>query len=520
MAKVYGIDLGTTYSCVSCIDAYGQPEVLPNDLGKRTTPSVVYLSPDGKSCCVGEIAKNGQVVDYEQTVSFIKREMGKEYKKPTKFPNGLTPTEISARILRKLIEDANNATDGAPCYDVVITCPAYFGTAAREQTKQAGEIAGLNVLRIVNEPTAAAVAYGAGLNNSREKMILVYDLGGGTFDLSLIKAQNKKIEVLVTGGDAQLGGYDWDRVLANHLLKKFNEACRTSFDFKNNADLFNHFMLIAENAKITLSSKDNCKVNVAWEGKSTRFDVSRSDFNSMTEHLLQKTISFTKDLLLNAKIEKGIELDSNTEVLLVGGSSRMSQITEGLKKFFAPYGCTVRLRDPDECVAKGAALVAQSELSEINIIPDPPMGVVLHDVTSKSYGLGCSDRYTAEDIIQNIIFKNAKLPISKTETFETRFDGQQVVNLPVFETDTEVETIPRAQGIPLDSDHGLEGLPPGLPQGTQILVNFSINKEGILTVTGSYADVQIEFPVKIKGIMQAKDIRRAKEDLSKTKFDS
>ena len=205
MAKVYGIDLGTTYSCIATIDPFGQPEVLSNSLGGRTTPSVVYLSPDGTSCTVGEIAKNGQVVDHENTVSFIKREMGKEYTKPTKFPQGLTPTEISARILRKLVEDANNATDGPPSYDVVITCPAYFGSTAREQTKQAGAIAGLNVLRIINEPTAAAVAYGAVLNSEQEKYILVYDLGGGTFDISFIRAKFKDIKVLQTVVDSKLG---------------------------------------------------------------------------------------------------------------------------------------------------------------------------------------------------------------------------------------------------------------------------------------------------------------------------
>lgn len=519
MSKVYGIDLGTTYSCVSCIDPYGQPEVLANDLGKRTTPSVVYLSDDGKSCCVGEIAKNGQVVDYEQTVSFIKREMGIDYKKPTKFPNGLTPTEISARILRKLVEDANNATDGPPCYDVVITCPAYFGTTAREQTKQAGEIAGLNVLRIINEPTAAAVAYGAGINSDKEKLILVYDLGGGTFDLSLIKSHGKKIEVIATGGDAKLGGYDWDLTLANHLLEKFNKECGTNFRFDDNIALLNHFMLIAEQTKITLSGKDICKVNVAWEGKSSRFEVSRKEFNKMTLGLLQKTLNFTKELLSEVKTEKGINIDAAMEVLLVGGSSRMPQITEALKNFFSSYGCTVRLRDPDECVAKGAALVAKSELTEDQGSISERKEVVLYDVTSKTYGTGCVDSESQREVIQNLIFRNSKLPSVYSETFLTMFDGQQGVALDVYESDTDEKTISRENGVALDSDHCLEGLPPGLPKGTEITIMFSIDKEGILTVTGSYNNVQIEFPVEIKGVMKSDEIRRAKQELARTKFD-
>lgn len=514
--KVYGIDLGTTYSCIACLDTYGQPEVLINDLGDRTTPSVVYLSADGQNCCVGKIAKNGQVVDFEQTVSFIKREMGKDYTKPTSFPNGLTPIEISACILRKLVEDANNATDGEPSFDVVITCPAYFGALAREQTKQAGKIAGLNVLRIINEPTAAAVAYGAAMKSNKGKLILVYDLGGGTFDLSLIKSRGKNVKVLATGGDAKLGGYDWDRCLADYLLAKFNEQNSTQYNFENVA-LFNHFMLNAEYTKIILSSKEKCKVNIAWEGKSARFEITRKEFNKITNSLLQKTLAMTKEILAN--VGNDTQKSSLTEVLLVGGSSRMPQITEALKDFFAKYDCPVRLRDPDECVAKGAALVAQSELSEDNGTISENKGIVLADVTSKAYGF-LADDFEDKSMIFNIIYKNMLLPTEKTSFFQTKYKNQQSIFLGIYESDSNLDRILPSEGIPLDTEHTLEGLPPGLPIGTKVEVKYAINKEGILTVTVKVKDVQMEFPIKLKGVMDSRDVRDAKKDLSEVVFDS
>lgn len=513
MAKVYGIDLGTTYSCIATIDAFGQPEVLSNCLGNRTTPSVVYFSPDGTSYTVGDIAKNGQVVDYQHTISFIKREMGKDYPKPTQFPQGLTPTEISARILRKLVEDANNATDGPPSYDVVITCPAYFGSTAREQTKQAGLIAGLNVLRIINEPTAAAVAYGAVLNSEQEKYILVYDLGGGTFDISFIRTKHKEIEVLQTGGDAKLGGHDWDLCLAKDFLLRYNTEHNTDLKFHNNPALLNYMMLEAEKNKIILSAKKSTKVNLAWEGKSIQFEYTAEEFRKLTEHLVKKTLRITKSLLLALQSENGITLDDSVEVLLVGGSSRMPQISEHLKEFFSEYGCKVRLRDPNECVAKGAVLVAESEYID-NYAPSDSPAVSLLDVTSKTYGTDATLNGSSEIFIHNIIFSNTALPIEEEKVFLTTSENQNVVSIAVFESDSSKKVIPMSQGVPLDTDHSLQ-LPPGLPKGTQIQVKFSIGKEGILNVSATAGNSQIEFPVKLKGIMDEKELRKAKNDLGK-----
>lgn len=519
MSKVYGIDLGTTYSCIACIDAYGQPDVIANDLGKRTTPSVVYFSEDKVSCTVGEIAKNGMVVDYEQTVSFIKREMGKDYTKPTHFPNGLTPTEISARILRKLVEDANNATDGEPSFDVVITCPAYFGTTAREQTKQAGEIAGLNVLRIINEPTAAAVAYGASVSDSREKYVLIYDLGGGTFDVSLIRVNGKNMEVIVTGGSAQLGGYDWDLCLGKELLAKYNRENGTFLKLDDNPELLNYFLLEAEKAKIILSGRTDCKVNIAppGQGRSSRFQITRAEFDSLTKELLNQTLELTKNMLFEAEKSMGIRLSADTEVLLVGGSSRMPQVADILKHFFSDYGCKIRLRDPDECVAKGAAIVAQNAIAE-EIEVTEEKNIELYDVTSKTYGMGCLDSISETEIIQNIIFRNMKLPVDAVHEFATIRDNQRTVKLFIFESDSTKEIIPEKDGVAIDSNHYLEGLPPGLPKGTDVAVHFTIDREGILTVTASTNGTKVTFPVEVKGVMKESQIRRAKNELSKTKF--
>lgn len=521
MAKVYGIDLGTTYSCIACLNAYGQPEVIPNFAGFRTTPSVVYFSPDQETCIVGESAKNSQVADYEETVSFIKREMEKDYAKPTKFPWGLTPTEISAYILRKLVDDANNYTDGPASYDVVITCPAYFGTVAREQTRQAGQIAGLNVLRVVNEPTAAAVAYGAALNQqeNESKNIFVYDLGGGTFDISFINACKNEIEVLGTDGDSRLGGYDWDYCLAQEFLAEFNRANNTVLKFDGNQALLNHFMLEAEKCKIMLTSRNTTRVNLSWEGQSVRFEISREKFQMLTSDLLEKTISITQKLLQNVQAKKGIMLTDQVDVILVGGSSRMPQIQERLKDFFKDYGCSIRLRDPDECVAKGAALIADSQLVEKYQPADTPP-IQLHDVTSKSYGLGIvSGEDYNKNLISHLIYKNTPLPVEKEDVFYTISNGQPRVSLRIYESDSEQKTIPVEEGNSLDVNHELL-LPPNLPADTEIVVQFSLGTDGILAVTASYGDQHVaQFPVKIKGGIQEIDIQKAQTKMANTKFE-
>ncbi len=526
MSKVYGIDLGTTYSCIACIDEYGQPMVIPNEYGEQTTPSVVYFSANGKNSTVGKIAKNSQVLDYRDTVSFIKREMGKDYKSPTDFPGGLTPTEISAVILRKLVDYANDATDGTPSRDVVITCPAYFGTTAREQTKQAGQLAGLNVLRIINEPTAAAVAYGAYLNNLKdgnsgaEKLVLIYDLGGGTFDISFIRACGNDVEVIVTGGDSHLGGYDWDLCLAEEMLKKFNKQFKTKYSFENDKALLNDFLMKAEDVKKALTSrakthKPAAIFSAGKDGKTLNEEVTLESFDKITEHLLEKTIALVQNVLQTAEQEKGVKLSDKVEVLLVGGSSRMPQVARRLQEFFRKYHCRIRLRDPDECVAKGAAIIANSELNLDLCGDDNNEPVELYDVTSKTYGEGCRDINSEKDLIQNLIFHNTPLPVEAVGKFFTSIENQTSIPISVFESDSDERQIDAGEGVSLDADHYLEGLPSGLPKGTDILVKYAINREGILTVTATCEGIQIEFPVKVKGVMTPQEINKRKVLIAK-----
>ncbi len=501
---IYGIDLGTTYSCIAYVNEFEQAEILPNFEGEKTTPSVVAYGEDVKSITIGKEAKNGQVTDSEYTVSFIKREIGKEYTPPTPFPHNQTPTEISARILKKLVDDANLAKDGAPCYDVVITCPAYFGTVAREQTKQAGIIAGLNVLRIVNEPTAAAIAYGKKYKGNGEKYILVYDLGGGTFDITLIRIRGNSYKVVVTGGNAALGGYDWDLCLAEKLLERFNRECSTDYSFANDAALKNKFMLYAEDLKKMLTAKEKTKANIGYGGYSVQFPVTRSEFDCWTKGLLDKTIELTQDLLDEAK-KKGFSLSKDSDILMVGGSSRMPQVALRLHREFDPSGCKILLQDPDECVAKGAAQIGDI-IEDTDTAEDMP--TTFYDVTAKTYG---TDIFLNGEIqVSNLIFANAALPARGDRTFATSYDNQDYIPINVYESDSREKIIKESEGICLDREHNLP-LPPDLPKGSPIDVRFEVDKQGILHVQASALSQNLEFELNVKGILSEEELQRAKE---------
>ena len=509
---IYGIDLGTTNSCVAYIDDFGQADLLQNSLGSRTTPSVVYFDPDNEHYTVGEVAKNGLVNDYEYTVSGIKREMGKDYKKPTHFPWGLTPTEISACILKELVKEANAAKDGEPCFDVVITCPAYFGTVEREQIKQAGQIAGLNVIRIINEPTAAALAYGQKFSSDKDKYVLVYDLGGGTFDVTLIRIRGKSFKVVVTGGEASLGGIDWDRCLADKLLEQFNQLTGSSYSFQNNPALLNHFMLLAENTKKLLSGRSKLHANAGWDGKSVKIPVSREDFDSWTKHLLQRTIDKTRELLFEQAKEKSFTMSADTDILLVGGSTRMQQVPQRLHEEFAEFGCRILQRDPDECVAKGAAQVGDI-IEELGTVRGGEEQTTFYDVTSKTYGTDTRKPGDSAPYVHNLIFANTTLPARGESSFLTSVANQEAVSLKIFESNSKEVIIPESEALVIDESHQLD-LPPDLPKGTKITVRFEIDQQGVLHIEASSDFRNLNFEVKIKGIMSEKDIEEARDRLN------
>ena len=355
--EVFGIDLGTTYSAIAWLDQNGKPEVLANIDGNNTTPSVVYFeSPD--NIVVGETAKEMISQERSKVVDFIKREMGNsEYSYQAEDGTSYSPIQISGFILKKLVKDAEAKT-GSPVKKVVITCPAYFGTDEHRATKEAGKYAGLEVLKILNEPTAAAYAYG--IKEDEPQTIMVYDLGGGTFDVTIIRVnpgdKDNPVEVIVTGGDSSLGGKDWDAAFVELLADKWREATGENADILADETFRAELMALAEKNKKFLSTRTTVKVKVAPpEGEAKQIEVTREEFDAATSGLLESTISAAQATLEEAAKKEGVDRFDFDTLLCVGGSSIMPQVAERLEREF---GKKPRLEDPHECVAKGAAVFA------------------------------------------------------------------------------------------------------------------------------------------------------------------
>lgn len=512
---VYGIDLGTTYSCISQVDKYDQAVVLRNFEGDATTPSVVYFESE-TNVIVGKEAKNMLPVEPEKTVSFIKRQIGVDaaFDKATNTtPYHLDPAEISALILKKLVQDANDLGDNPePIKDVVITCPAYFGNKERLQTKQAGEAAGLNVLGIINEPTAAAISYG--LKVDERRTILVYDLGGGTFDVTIIVVNGGAIKVVATGGDHKLGGVDWDTELAKYVLNMFNSQNGTSYEFETlPANAKFDLLLNAENWKKNLTARQTAKINFSFEGKSVNFDLPRETFNAITEERLNDTIEATRKII---DIAKGKGYNNIDEIILVGGSSKMPQIKERVE---SEFGLPTHINDPDECVAKGAAIYAMNAAYAQAIVdyeenggerPAPLMidQTRVVNVTSKTYGLGLVD-----DMVGNMIFANSTLPVSRKRVFQTVVDNQTAVILPIYEsdfTDEEADVTVEARFCTLATEDMSElKLTGNHPRGTEINVTFSIDNEGILSVNATRGSDVIDFQLKVAGVKSEEELKKS-----------
>ena len=516
---VYGIDLGTTYSCISQVDKFDQAIVLRNFEGDSTTPSAVYFDPeDDSKVVVGKEAKGMLATEPQNTVVFVKRCMGDDAafdKSNNQFPHHYDPSEISAFILKKLVQDANALGDNPePINDVVITCPAYFGTKERMQTKQAGISAGLNVLAIINEPTAAAISYGVKLDE--RKTILVYDLGGGTFDVTIITVDRGAIKVVATGGDPHLGGYDWDKALSKYMLTAFNAENNTNYSFDDDTILSNSLMLEAELKKKNLTAKDTTKWNFSYEGKNARISLTRDEFDAITESLLDLTIDKTREVLEIAK-QKGYAYPDT--FLLVGGSSKMPQIKARVDKEF---GCDAKFHDPDECVAKGAAIYAMNEAysravqdyedGEIDDKPKPITGdrTTVRNVTSKTYGTDAV--IDGNPMVKNLIFANTSLPCSFTDTFGTTIDNQKAVKVTVYESDftnPDTDTSVNEDACILIDEHVLQ-INSDWPKGTPISVTFSIDQEGVLSCTATVGNDQLDFTLKITGVKTEEELLLSK----------
>ena len=458
MGKIIGIDLGTTNSCVAVMEG-GEPVVIANAEGNRTTPSVVAFSKTGERM-VGQVAKRQAVTNADRTISSIKRHMGTDYKVDIDGKK-YTPQEISAMILQKLKADAE-AYLGGTVTEAVITVPAYFNDAQRQATKDAGKIAGLDVKRIINEPTAAALAYG--VDKEAEQKVMVYDLGGGTFDVSILDIGDGVIEVLATNGNTHLGGDDFDECVMNYLVSEFKKA--EGIDLSNDKVAMQRLKEAAEKAKIELSGVTSTNINLpyitadATGPKHLDVTLTRAKFNELTAHLVEATAGPVKQAMSDA----GLTANDISKVLLVGGSTRIPAVQDEVKKLTGKEG--FKGINPDECVAVGAAIQG-------GVLGGDVKGLLLLDVTPLSLGIE-----TMGGVFTKLIDRNTTIPTKKSQVFSTAADSQTSVEVHVLQGEREMAADNKTLGV-----FQLTGIAPA-PRGVpQIEVTFDIDANGIVNVS-------------------------------------
>jgi len=527
--RVYGIDLGTTYSCISRVDDHGRPEVIANSDNELTTASVVYLETSD-NVVVGQAAKDVAQVYPNLVISAVKRAMGDvntEY-----FIHGKTyhPQEISAFILRKLADDAEKVT-GEKVTDVVITCPAYFGLNQKEATRQAGTIAGLNVLYVIPEPTAAAIAFGT--QQESDQTILVYDLGGGTFDITLIEIKQGSITVIATGGDNQLGGKDWDDRIVQAYANAFEQSTGTpASQLTGDLETYQELLNAAEKAKKKLSSAKSHTEIVRFGAKREKVELTREKFDELTDSLLSRTVSLTEDMIERACQRGYTRID---KILLVGGSTYMPQVIDRMAKF----NSEVKQFDPHLAVAKGAAIFGYKcfldeqikiqiagntgrDASQIDLdnvserAKDEAIrkvaieqGIALPDikklaktkitnVTSKSFGIVVMDPEQKIEVVSNLIFADEAVPRDVSRTYGTYEDNQQGVELRLMENDQRIDSGERVEISKCRELAKAEiTFARALPISSPIEVNFRLSPDGMLKmdardqVTGGVAHVEL-----------------------------
>ena len=458
MSKIIGIDLGTTNSCVAVLEG-GEPVVIANAEGGRTTPSVVAFSKTGERM-VGQVAKRQAVTNADRTIASIKRHMGDNYHVAVDGKN-YTPQEISAMVLQKLKADAE-AYLGQTVTEAVITVPAYFSDAQRQATKDAGKIAGLEVKRIINEPTAAALAYG--LDKENEQKIMVYDLGGGTFDVSILEIGDGIVEVLATAGDTRLGGDDFDQRIMDYLVAEFKKA--EGVDLSKDKVAMQRLKEAAEKAKIELSGMTTTAVNLPYitadstGPKHLDVTLSRAKFNELTADLVERTLKPVRQAMSDA----GLKASDLHKVLLVGGSTRIPAVQEAVKNLTGKEG--FKGINPDECVAVGAAIQG-------GVLTGDVKDVVLLDVTPLSLGIE-----TMGGVFTRLIDRNTTIPTRKSQIFSTAADGQTSVEVHVLQGEREMAAYNKTLG-----NFQLTGIAPA-PRGVpQIEVTFDIDANGIVKVS-------------------------------------
>jgi molecular chaperone DnaK len=492
MSKIIGIDLGTTNSCVSVMEG-GEAVVIPNAEGNRTTPSVVAFAKDGERM-VGQVAKRQAITNPDRTIMSIKREMGSNHKVKID-GKSYTPQEISAMILQKLKADAE-AYLGQTVTEAVITVPAYFTDAQRQATKDAGRIAGLDVKRIINEPTAAALAYGA--DKEADQKIMVYDLGGGTFDVSVLEVGDGVIEVLATAGNNRLGGDDFDKCVMDYLAAEFKKA--QGVDLTGDKVAMQRLKEAAEKAKIELSGMTSTNINLpyitadATGPKHLDLTLTRAKFNELTAHLVDATTGPVRQAMSDA----GLSTSDLHKVLLVGGSSRIPAVQEAVKKITGVDG--FKGINPDECVAMGAALQGGVLVGDVK-------GLLLLDVTPLSLGIE-----TMGGVMTKLIERNTTIPAKKSQTFTTAADNQTSVEVHVLQGEREMAQYNKTLGR-----FNLDGIAPARRGVPQIEVTFDIDANGIVNVsakdlgTGKDAHITITSSTNMSKEDVEKAVREAEQ---------
>jgi molecular chaperone DnaK len=535
--RVYGIDLGTTYSAIAYVDEHGKPVIVPNQESERITPSVVLF--DGENVIVGNTAKESAKVEPQRVVTRIKQHMGDpnfvfQYEKQS-----FSPEDISSFILRKVVGDAEIAL-GEKITDVVITCPAYFGTPEREATANAGRLAGLDVRGILNEPTAAAIAYG--LEQGEDQTVLVYDLGGGTFDITMIEINDRLIRVICTGGDHQLGGVLWDEAIVMYLAEQFKAQTSEESDPLDDPEVLNDLFLQAERGKKTLTQRDKAPFRVTHAGQQARVELERDKFEEITRHLLDRTIELTHEMLADARQKGHTQFD---KIILVGGATRMPQVRNRL---VAEFNMEPEIYDPDEAVAKGAALYALKESLvdqvqdvlaakggeanqaaapvDLSGVSEEEIGAALDhlekqlgftltgpvrelvntrivNVLSKSLGVVARNEQS-QDIVVYLLPRNSEVPLERMTDFGTDADNQAAVDIKVMAGERDSED-------PLDCQEvGIAtlSLPERLPARSPIRVRFAINKDGRLGVSATDltggGSIDVEF--QTEAVMSADEV--------------
>lgn len=495
-----GIDLGTTYSCIAYLDENGTPIISTDSEDNINTPSVILFHDDGTIVVGTEAKETSPMFDSKCTIDSIKRLIGTDYQVTF---NGKTydPSSLSALILRKLLDDYESKHGERP-KEAVITCPAYFKNNERMATKEAGYLAGLDKVTLINEPTAAAICFGFGQDDDCHKKILIYDLGGGTFDVTILQIDGREFNVIATDGERRLGGKDWDQCIINMVLGKINQITGTNISVMNkNRDLISRLTIDAENIKKRLTSHVDAKMTAIYKGVKYRYTITREEFEDATRHLMVETT----DVMDRAMKSKDISEDMIDEIVLVGGSSLMPQVANTIKERYPNN--KISIYDPHESIAKGAAIFSGSldsyieqngietesideHTEDISEKEETDSCVKITDVLSSSFGVVA--KVCGQDVVSNIIFRNNPLPITEKKTYYLLEDEQAELEINVYESSADDnksgKNIPLDEGMKFGSF--IMNLPLGVTRETPVEITFNATKEGILTATAECMGVK------------------------------